>query len=90
MGYGTFVKENQYERTLINSDEPATLEPKIPFAVILVRNLAECAVNTVDKSGTHCLFNKENLKCIIEIVDTLPSNVPKGYTRFDPSKHYMC
>ena len=53
MGYGTVVKENQYKRTLINSDEHATLEPKTSSTVILVRSLAECAVNTVDKSGMH-------------------------------------
>lgn len=90
MGYGTFVKENLYKRTLIKSDEPATFKPKTLSTVILVRSLAECAVNTVDKSGSNFLFNKETLECIIETVDTLPGNVPKGYTRFDSSKHYMC
>ncbi|XP_078320236.1 uncharacterized protein LOC144621290 [Crassostrea virginica] len=83
MGYGTFVKENLYKRTLIKFDEPATFKPKTSSTVILVRSLAECAVNTVDKFGMHFLFNKETLECITETVDTLPGNVPKGYTRFD-------
>ena len=86
MGYGTIVKENLYKRTLIKSDEPATFKPKTVSTVILMRSLAECAVNTVDKSGSHFLFNKESLECIIETVATLPGNVPKGYTRFDSSK----
>ena len=90
MGYGTFVKENLYKRTLIKSDEPATFKPKTVSTVILVRSLAECAVNTVDKSGMHFLYNKGSMECIIETVDTLPGYVPKGYTRFDSSKHYMC
>ena len=92
MGYGTVVKENLYKRTLIKSDEPATFKPKTSSTVILVRSLAECAVNTVDKSGIHFSFNKKTMECIIETVDTLPAAgyVPKGYTRFDSSKHYMC